>query len=74
MTILAQQSAGTAQSYQPEAGQRDGREVDGGSPGDVDKASFQHGDGTQHMNPPVGKANTGRIQGKCRMVRVPCFY
>lgn len=44
-------------SYQSEARQRDGREVDGAAVGDVDKTRFQDGDGTQNMDPSEGKVN-----------------
>lgn len=46
-----------SESYQFEPRQRDCREVNGAPLSDIDKASFQHSDGTQHMNPPVWKAN-----------------
>lgn len=51
-------------SYQSETWQWDCREVNGPPLGDVDKASFKHSDGTQHMNPPVWKANIKYIQDK----------
>lgn len=44
-------------SYQSEAGQWNGREVNGAALSDVDKAGFQHSECTQHVNPPVSKAN-----------------
>lgn len=46
-------NAGDSEPYQFESGQRDGRQVDGRSLSDVNKASFQDGDGAQHMDPPV---------------------
>jgi len=62
-----------SESYQLEPRQWDSREVDGASLSDVDKASFQHSDGTQHMNPPVWKANMTGIQDKQLNVQEAMF-
>lgn len=60
-------------SYQFEPWQWDGREVNGAALSDVDKASFQHSDGTQYMNPPAWKVNMKCILNKQYIVQIVMF-
>lgn len=59
------------QSYQSESGQWDGRQVDGRSLGDVNEAGFQHGDGAQHVDPPVrGTEQDGNKKKKTKQEKI----